>query len=452
MPRRPGSYTRACVTAVILLISLLPIASPRASAASDRQTGGDWTMYHADPARSGYVAGVPDPAHLTTAWTTALDGAVYAEPLVVGGNVLVVTEHDSFYSLDAQTGKVVWRVTVGTPVPESGLPCGDIFPLGITGTPVYDPRTGLIFAVAEVTGPAHILFGIDAKTGRVKVRRSVDAAGTDPAPMQERGALALAGNTVYVAYGGLTGDCGDYHGTVVGTRTDGTGALLSYRVPTPREGGIWSTPGPVMDSKGNLYVSVGNGSVTQGNWDRTDSILRLSPTLQLEDAFAPATWQHDNASDADLGSMGPVLLPNGLLYANGKSGHGYLLHADHLGGIGGQIQTITTCGSYGGSAVQGQSLYIPCADRVRQLKVTAGPRLVVGWLAPNAVTGSPVIGGQTVYTLNPGAGTLYALNAATGAVRATVAVGVSSRFATPSISGTTLFVGTMQGITAVRIG
>jgi hypothetical protein len=165
---------------------------------------------------------------------------------------------------------------------------------------------------------------------------------------------------------------------VVASRTDGTGDLLTYQVPTPREGGIWATPGPVIDAQGNLYVAVGNGAVTQGNWDHSDSVLSLSPTLQLEDAFAPQSWQSDNASDADLGSMGPVLLPNGVIYANGKSGQGYLLQANHLGGIGGQIQTITFCSAYGGAAVSGLSLFIPCTDGLRQLQLASGTNLVPG--------------------------------------------------------------------------
>jgi len=447
MPRLLMPAMRLLGVGMLLASSLLAFA-PAASTAAPATP--DWPMYHANPARTGYVASTRDPSRLTTQWTAPLDGAVYAEPLIVGGRVLVATENDSIYSLDPRTGRVQWRVNLGTPVPQSDLPCGDIFPLGITGTPVYDPQTGLVFAVAEVTGPTHVLIGVDVKTGHVKVRRAVDPPGIDTAAFQQRGALALDGGRVYVPFGGLDGDCGPYFGLVMASRTSGTGALLSYRVPTAREGGIWSTPGPVVDAQGDLYVSVGNGAASGGTWDKTDSVLRLSPTLQLEDAFAPVIWASDNASDLDLGSMGPVLLPNGLIYANGKSGQGYLLHAQHLGGIGGQIQTLSVCAAYGGAALSGQSLFIPCASGLRQLILEPGPRLAYGWQAPGQIIGSPVVGGHTVYSLDPG-GTLYALNAATGAVRATVAVGGTSRFTTPAISGNTVYVGTMQGVVAVGI-
>src|SRR5205807_1506297 len=110
--------------------------SPVAYRLPPEPTGSDWTMYHADPARTGYVAGLPNPTRLTRLWTQQLDGAVYAEPLVVAGHVLVATENDTLYALDARTGQVQWRLSVGSPVPLSALPCGNIDPLGITGTPV----------------------------------------------------------------------------------------------------------------------------------------------------------------------------------------------------------------------------------------------------------------------------------------------------------------------------
>ena len=151
--------------------------------------------------------------------------------------------------------------------------------------------------------------------------------------------------------------------------------------------------------------------------------------------------------------MGPVFLPDGLLFIQGKSNQGYLLHADHLGGIGGQIQTISVCaaGAYGGAAVNGQVAFIPCADGLREIRLGSGANLLTGWQAPRQVTGSPVIGGNTVYSLYPGGGMLYALDAATGSVRATVSVGTTSRFATPTLFQNTIFVGTMTGTVAVEI-
>jgi outer membrane protein assembly factor BamB len=148
------------------------------------------------------------------------------------------------------------------------------------------------------------------------------------------------------------------------------------------------------------------------------------------------------------------MLPGGLIYADGKSGTGYLLQADHLGGVGGQLQTIATCSAYGGAAVSGQDFYIPCVDGVRQLHLATGnqsAQLSLGWKAPHQIVGSPVIGGHTLYSLDPYGGVLYALDSGTGGTRARFKVGTASRFATPTISGSIVFVGTMSGIVAVSI-
>ena len=410
----------------------------------------DWTTYHQNNNRTGDVANAPDPTRLVQAWSKQLDGAVYAEPLVVGGRVIVATENNSLYAFDSKTGNELWHTNVGHAVAQSTLPCGDIDPLGITGTPVYDPATGLVFAVAEITGPAHLLVGLDVANGKVKVRRSTDIAGMDPIAYQQRAALALWQGMVYIAYGGLAGDCSDYRGTVLAARTDGSGSLLSFQVPTPREGGIWTPSGPAIDGQGNIYVAVGNGGKTSGSWDHSDSILRLSSTLKLKDGFAPIHWGAENSRDADLGSMGPILLPDGWIYADGKAGQGYLLKANHLGGVGGQTATISLCTAFGGAAAIGSQVFIPCTTGLHEITITSGGHITAGWQAPATIQGSPIVGGHTIYDLDT-QGVLYALNSATGEVRARVTVGSASRFATPTLAGTMVFVGTNAGITAVHL-
>jgi outer membrane protein assembly factor BamB len=427
-----------------------PFATNPPSATRSTKVGADWPTYHRDNTRTGYLPDMPDPRQLTVAWNTSLDGAVYAEPLVVSGHIIVATENNSLYSLNTNTGHVEWQTHIGDPVPGSALPCGNIDPLGITGTPVYDSASGLVFAVAEVSGPAHLLVGVDARTGEVKVRRSVDVPGMEPAAHQQRAALALSAAMVYIAYGGLFGDCGNYQGTVLAARTDGRGDLLSYQVPTPREGGIWAAAGPTIDADGRLYVSVGNGSEILGEWDHSDSVLRLSPTLQLEDGFAPKQWRQDNATDADLGSLSPVLLPGNLLFIAGKSGTGYTLHADALGGIGGQLQSQTVCHAYGGAALVGSTAFVPCNEGVQQIQVGADGKFMLGWLAAN-VPGSPVIGGHTVYTLER-SGQLHALDIKTGHDRTSaVNVGMTARFATPTLFQNYVFIGTLKGVVAVIV-
>lgn len=441
-----GAPVTSAVTPLALTATPKPTSATASSAGTANST--DWTTYHRDNQRTGYIASTPDAHNLSKTWNAQLDGAVYAEPLVVGNHLIAATEGDTLYALDSKTGGVQWHTNVGSPVPQSLLPCGNIDPLGITGTPVYDPATGLVFAVAEVSGPAHILVGVDVNTGQVKVRRVVDTDGMDARAHQQRAALTLANGMVYIAYGGLDGDCSDYIGRVVASSTNGQGALLVYRVPTPREGGIWAPPGPSVDSAGNVYVSVGNGEITQGQWDHSDSILKLSPTLQLQDAFAPTMWAQENADDADMGSQGPVLLPNNFVFAAGKSGKGYILHTNALGGVGGQVDVQDVCRSYGGAATVGSTIFAPCTDGVRQITVDASGKMHQGWQASNIV-GSPVVGGHTVYCLSNG--TVYALNMDNGQVVTSVSVGSANRFATPTISGTSIFVGTLAGIITINI-
>lgn len=415
--------------------------------------GEDWPTYHHDATRTGYLPGERDPGQLVKSWSGQLDGAVYAEPLVVNGMVIVATEGDSLYALDAKTGQIKWQTHVGMPQPQSALPCGDIDPLGITGTPVYDPATKLIFAIAEIQGPQHVIVGLDAMTGQVKIRRSADVEGRDPTPYQQRAALLVSQSMVYWTYGGLAGDCGQYIGTVMAMATNGQGSLLTYQVPTPREGGIWAPAGPAADDKGNIYVAVGNGETTQGDWDHSDSVLRLSPTLKLEDGFAPQQWQQENSQDTDLGSMGPTLLPNGIVFIAGKSSQGYTLHANALGGVGGQIQVAQVCDglAMGGTASVGMTVIVPCTGGLQQVLVGADGKMTMGWHVGKPISMPPVVGGRTVYSLDSN-GTLYALNANTGTVRAQVALGQApARFATPTISGGRIFVGTQTGVVAVNI-
>jgi outer membrane protein assembly factor BamB len=425
---------------------------PQAGATSAKRAttqSTDWTTYHANNQRTGYIQSTPDAHNLGNIWSKQLDGSVYAEPLIVGNRVIVATEGDSLYSLDPNTGNVQWHTNVGTPVPLSSLPCGNIDPLGITGTPVYDPATGLVFAVAEVSGPAHILVGLDATTGKVKVRRLVDTDGMDPRAHQQRAALALTNGRVYIAYGGLDGDCSDYIGRVVASSTNGQGPLLVYRVPTPREGGIWATPGPSVDASGNLYVSVGNGEITSGQWDHSDSILKLSHTLQLLDAFTPSGWAQENANDEDLGSQGPVLLPGNFVFTAGKSGNGYILNASKLGGIGGSIDGQSVCRSFGGAATVGSTIFVPCTDGLLQITVDTSGHMHQGWKASGDIVGSPIIGGHTVYSFSHGV--MHALNMNSGQLVTSLNIGSSNRFVTPTISGTSIFIGTNAGITAIKI-
>jgi hypothetical protein len=339
---------------------------------------------------------------------------------------------------------------VGTPVPLASLPCGNIDPLGITGTPVYDAANGLVYAVAETTGYHHVLVGVSVTDGTVQVERDIPTPDGQPTYDQQRPALAIGNGRVYVAFGGLYGDCGPYRGSVVGIPVSGAGPMLSYVVPTPREGAVWGTAGPVTGPDGTLYVSVGNGSETSTKFDGSDSVTALSPALKQTGIFAPSNWHDDNANDRDLGSTQPVLLASGMLLADGKSGTAYLINAAHLGGVGGQVAQAPVCHAYGGAAVQGSTVYEPCADGGMAAISTAGNKIRVLWRGPAGAQGSPVVGGGAVWVTDYQAGTLYELNPATGAIRHSLRLDASlPHFSSMSMVSSHAYLGTMDGVVAV---
>jgi outer membrane protein assembly factor BamB len=379
-----------------------------------------------------------------------LDGAVYASPIVVDGTTVVATERDTVYALDA-SGHQRWRVHLGSPAPQSELPCGNIDPLGITGTPVYDPVTRLVYLVAELGGPPrHELVALDLTSGQVRWRVGVDLAGVAAKAMQERGALTVTGGAVFVPFGGLNGDCGDYKGRVLRVPLVGAHTPTAFTVPTGREGGIWTPPGPSLNAQGHLLVSVGNGASGVGDaYDHSDSVLELAGT-HLVDSFSPTTWPTDNDNDRDLGSQGPALVGSRWVFIAGKSGQAYVLRQGHLGGVGGQVSTAGLCHSFGGTAVAGDVVYVPCVDGLRAVRIDTAGRMHVVWHADPAITGSPVVGGGRVWSLDPAGGVLHALDPATGRSLAQVRVGVTSRFATPAVYGPDLLVPTLTGLAVVR--
>jgi outer membrane protein assembly factor BamB len=459
----------ACTSGVATSTAQSPAQSPAQSSsgtpqvtlgpASGTHPAAAWPEYNENAGRTGVAIGLPQAGPLNRRWSTQLDGAVYGQPLVVGGMVIAATENDSVYALSQSTGAVIWRSHLGTPVPQGQLNgCGNIFPLGITGTPVYDQGNGLVYAVAETVGYQHVLFGLAVTNGAVRVRRDIDEPSRqqDPAHDQQRPALTITDGRVYAAFGGLAGDCGQYQGMVVGVPLSGAGALISWHTPTTREGAIWGTAGPVVGPDGDLWVSTGNGAAETGDpYDGSDSVDRLSPDLRRLDFFAPASWPTDNRSDLDLGSTQPVLAAGNTALIVGKRGVGYLLDTHNLGGIGHQQAALPVCAAFGAAAVSGSMVYEPCRDGggMAAVYVNAQRRQIrVLWRGPSGGNGSPVLGGGAVWVTSYGNsdGTLYELDPASGAVRSQIDVGAGlPHFSSLSLAGGTAFVGTLGGIVAI---
>jgi outer membrane protein assembly factor BamB len=336
--------------------------------------------YHGSADRSGlYVTP-------SLSWTTAanvapdtgfsgtISGNVYAQPLywlpqgASTGQIIVATESNTVYSLAATTGATLWETALGRPV-TGGLPCGDINPLGVTGTPVIDPNgTGTLYLdamVQESLGPKHKIFAISLATGKVlsgwpiDVKTGInelDHAFTVPVQGQ-RSALSIVAEQLFVPYGGMGGDC--FLNTGNGLTHPYRGIVVQVSLGIPRigalwhtraeRGGIWSQGGIAYDGAA-MFVTTGNTS-TSGNhsWGDGEAVIRLLPGLAHEvtpaNYFAPSNWLDLDNGDIDLGGTGPIPVdvpgPNGTTLAElvqlGKDGNAYLLSRTNLGGIGGQL-------------------------------------------------------------------------------------------------------------------
>src|ERR1019366_7797529 len=159
------SWSLSALLAASALIVTAGYASIGASA-SNANSASSWTVYHGNARGTGVSTVLRAVNTSKRAWTSpVLRGQLYGEPLVYSGHVYVATEDNIVYALSSSNGAVTWSRHVGTAVPSSALPCGNISPsVGITGTPVIDPSRQVIFVVADelVKGkPEHELVGLN---------------------------------------------------------------------------------------------------------------------------------------------------------------------------------------------------------------------------------------------------------------------------------------------------
>ena len=424
-----------------------------------------WPTYHLDNARTGNDTSDPAFQSISRLWSSAtLDGRVYAEPVLAGTTLLVATENDTVYGLDATSGTQLWATSVGTAVPASALACSNIDPNGITSTPVIDPNGTEIYVVGLTwTGTnASIHFELTAlqiSNGAVLWHKTIaPARGSaslpvfDPRVQGQRGGLSLNNGTVYIPFGGRVPDCGNYRGWIAGTPATATGAVSSFEVPSPNRGnGIWAPSGQAIDAAGNIYATTGN-TFSSGTFDYGETVLKLPPTLgqTITDYFAPANWLALDNADVDLGSVGPTLLGNNLLFQIGKEGVGYLLDTNSLGGANhntplysARICTQTSDAAFGGTAYAAPYLYVPCANQLVAVTVTTGPTpsFAVAWRGPAVpYSGPAIIADGLVWTIDY-SGILYGLDPTTGATTfSTNLAGSAANFSTPAAGGGRVFV------------
>jgi hypothetical protein len=327
--------------------------------------------------------------------------------LIARGVIYVATENNSLYAFRTN-GQPLFHRHFGQPVPGGDLPCGNIDPSGITGTPAISGNR--IYLVAFLaSGHQHVLYALDRGTGRVLMHRRVDAP--DPIVEQERGALLVDHGRVYVPYGGLYGDCGPYHGYVISVTTGG-GGLRTYANPAA-QAGIWAPGGISEGPSGALLVATGNGGGGGSSpFQYSNSVLRLSPTLGREAFWAPTDWLRLSGTDTDVGSVAPVPVPGGMVFQSGKNGTGYLLSAA-LGGIGAEVHRAHLCDSaFGAMAVSPPFVLVPCTNSLVAVRL-AGNSFSIAWQAGGQAS-VPLIAGGTVIDSDKGSGRLRALRLSDG--------------------------------------
>jgi hypothetical protein len=396
------------------------------------------TTYHYDVLRTGLNASetVLTPSNVNQAtfgklFSFDVDGQMYGNPLylpsvsIAGSThnvVFAVTQHDSVYAFDAdgKTTSPLWHRSfidsaagVTTVSSKSDFPVlyEDIFPeIGITSTPVIDASSGTIYVVAKTKENGKFfqrLHALDITTGAEKfggpmvIQASVPGRGVvndgkgnivfDPLITLQRCALLLLNGNIYVAFASH----GDFDPFL--------GWLLVYNAQTLQQvavfapsadgsgGGIWETGnGPAADSAGNVFVGVGNGDYTAnvGGRDFSDSFLKLAlsgSTMQVLDWFTPFDFQTLNDLDKDMGSGGPILLPDQpsgpahLLIGGNKRGDLYVVNRDNMGhnhsADNSQIvqQIALGTGLFGNPAVWKDNIYIgPVRSALQCYKISAG--------------------------------------------------------------------------------
>jgi outer membrane protein assembly factor BamB len=425
---------------------------------------GSWTQFGHDAQRTGRDPLEQSPfSSVVHDWDASVVGNVYSQPLVYNGRVYVATEENYVYAFDGTTGNVVWTTQVGATAPASVVPlgCSNSNPnIGITSTPVIDTERNRIYVVAQKNNPLRYEFmGLDLATGAVVPSLTqvldpwpgatqADKAAQD-ALQDQRAALLLANEYVYVAWGGRAECAGhaaspNYQGWVVAVPLAGqAGGTRAFHAPLPtgNGAGVWSPAGPVADTAGNIYVPTGNVFESAGQTNPTadlgQSVVKLAPDLTLEDHWTASNWYALTLNDYDVGSASPEFVGNGLIFQAGKDGRGFLLNDGNLGGgktiprTGGEIFTqsqrlcahdasTTAYHSYGVPTWLSPMLFLPCTDGIKGVRVTTSGSVgfTKAWDGPIvSYPSSPILAGGAVWYVDEPSRTLSALNPTDGTSR-----------------------------------
>jgi len=278
-------------------------------------------------------------------------GLLYASNVTIGGAshnvVYAATVNNSVYAFDADVGGApLWQRNFNNgaaPVfhTQVGQGCGTYKDMsgniGIVGTPVIDGSSLRMYFVTRTfeNGNTFVqrLRAVDITTGNEPVP-ALPIDTIDPELNNQHAALALSQNKVYVAWASHC-DTGKYHGRVLAFDVGTLSRVAAFdAAPNSSGAGIWmSGAAPIVDASGNLFYATGNTDPLEGTDNFSESMLKLSPVLTVQDYFTPYNSAALNDGDKDLGSSGPIKLPGQNLTVMGGKGADtcYLVDMTNMG-------------------------------------------------------------------------------------------------------------------------
>jgi len=299
-------------------------------------------------------------------FSAAFQGSMFASPLYIEngpggkGAFIAVSADNVVTALDEATGATLWTKTLGVAPGINGQPCHASFdPVGILGTPVIDGKSGTIYVAAAIGTDAverHEVHALSVLDGSSRAGWPVNVSALKAGSLSfntkfqnQRSALSLVNGIVYVAYGGFSGDCDDYHGWIVAINASDPSKVGAWATAGQGEA-IWASGGFASDGT-SIFPVTGNGKASSRDASNSESIVRISGLAQFQKSnaneFYPAAWKSMDAADVDLGGSNSLLvhipgasMPDRVLVAIGKDGKIYLVDPNNLGGSDGHLAAL----------------------------------------------------------------------------------------------------------------
>lgn len=379
-----GLKHRDVLLAIIVLFALVTFAPAPGSDLPKVSV----TTYHNGVARQGVNAAETTltPKNVNSKrfgklFSQMVDGSVYAQPLYVSdlyipgkglhNVVFIATQHGSVYAFDADSNKginaaPIWKATLADAnsgvmtISSDDVACGDIVPeVGITGTPVIDPDSGILYVVVKTkeSGQAvQRLHALDIATGTEQMGGPVVISGAvrgrgagssngwltfDPLHENQRPGLLLQNGLIYVSWAAHC-DGWPFHGWVMAYDAATLQQVGTWNsTPDKQGGGIWQSGAAPAGDGEDVFFATGNGDFTaaKNGSDYGDSIIRLGwrrGSLRVLDFFTPYDEANLNAGDIEPGSGGVVLFAapktgHQLAVETSKSGTLYIVDPTHMG-------------------------------------------------------------------------------------------------------------------------